>query len=251
MQVPRVIENSTLNNVLLDCDYTLKPGEGDGLVVKWYLNDIPKPVYQWIPGKRPQDLGRLKGKVNLDFKISEDPLKMHRAILLFRPTTELSGKYKCKVSTYLDEDEDHRDMIIFAPAKDFKIWHFKPEPNKVNVTCMASGVFPLPSLELFSGVKAPLQRAEIPDGARHIRELRYSYDMHLYNIYNDEDLEPDTVFECRLGIPGTEYQIRENSVYYPGLDVMPSISAEAVNSTSLRAIAVPVSTMLLFTLFLH
>ncbi|KAK2712351.1 hypothetical protein QYM36_011141 [Artemia franciscana] len=38
---------------------------------------------------------------------------MHRAILLFRPTTELSGKYKCKVSTYLDEDEDHRDMIIF------------------------------------------------------------------------------------------------------------------------------------------
>ena len=39
---------------------------------------------------------------------------MHRAILLFRPTTEPSGKYKCKVSTYLDEDEDHRDMIIFG-----------------------------------------------------------------------------------------------------------------------------------------
>ncbi|KAK2707536.1 hypothetical protein QYM36_015294, partial [Artemia franciscana] len=44
---------------------------------------------------------------------SSNPLKMHRAILLFRPTTELSGKYNCKVSTYLDEDEDHRDMIVF------------------------------------------------------------------------------------------------------------------------------------------
>jgi hypothetical protein len=43
---------------VLDCEYTLAPEEeGAGLVVKWFFNSQPAPVYQWIPGKKPQVKG--------------------------------------------------------------------------------------------------------------------------------------------------------------------------------------------------
>jgi len=77
--------------VTLDCDYTVEEEEKVGLVVKWTLNK--KPVYQWIPNQRPQDLGVLRGKLNLTYKADEDPYKMYRALKIMRPSVELTGKY--------------------------------------------------------------------------------------------------------------------------------------------------------------
>lgn len=46
------------NPVVLDCDYTLEESLEEGLVVKWFFNEKPTPIYQWIPNKRPQELGK-------------------------------------------------------------------------------------------------------------------------------------------------------------------------------------------------
>ena len=73
LKVPHVIQNGTLNSVILDCPYTLNENEKDSLVLKWYLNSHTVPIYQWIPPSPPQGLGSMRHKLNLDYKISNDP----------------------------------------------------------------------------------------------------------------------------------------------------------------------------------
>lgn len=55
--VPEEVRNGTSEAAILDCEYTLTPADlsaTSGLVVKWFFNSGPAPVYQWIPGQRPQ-----------------------------------------------------------------------------------------------------------------------------------------------------------------------------------------------------
>lgn len=112
LRVPEVVQNGSEPSVILDCDYTFE--NQNGLVVKWFFNNNPSPVYQWIPNKKPQDLGVLKGKLNLEYRASDDENKKHRALQIIRPTTELSGEYKCLVSTFDDEASEARKMIIYG-----------------------------------------------------------------------------------------------------------------------------------------
>jgi len=49
----------------MDCHYKIPPGEEDGLVVTWYHGKNPRPVYQWIPGSKPQVRWQILHKVNL------------------------------------------------------------------------------------------------------------------------------------------------------------------------------------------
>ena len=96
IRVPPAVENSSAP-VVLDCEYSLAAHEKQGLVVQWFFRDHPVPVYQWIPGKRPQDNGPLKGRLNLEYRASEDPYHRHRALEIVRPTIDLGGDYRCKV----------------------------------------------------------------------------------------------------------------------------------------------------------
>lgn len=54
--VPAEVHNGT-DHAILDCEYSLRPEEllpASGLVVKWFYNNSPAPVYQWIVGNKPQ-----------------------------------------------------------------------------------------------------------------------------------------------------------------------------------------------------
>ena len=50
--------------------------------------------------------------------------RQHRAIKIWRPTTELSGIYRCKVSSFVDEDFMQRKMIVYC-----KYFHLKITMN--------------------------------------------------------------------------------------------------------------------------
>lgn len=55
--VPEEVRNGTTEAAVLDCQYSLAPADlsvTSGLVVKWFFNNGPAPVYQWIPGQKPQ-----------------------------------------------------------------------------------------------------------------------------------------------------------------------------------------------------
>lgn len=95
----------------MDCHYSVRPDDSD-LVVKWFLNnDI---VYQWIPPQKPQSLGRLKNRVDLEYKASDDPKSIYRALKILNPTNDIAGEYKCFVSTFADEDFSMKNMIVFG-----------------------------------------------------------------------------------------------------------------------------------------
>ena len=51
---PDVAINGSSSMVVLDCDYDINDWDKSGLVVKWFYNDHPFPVYQWIPNNEPQ-----------------------------------------------------------------------------------------------------------------------------------------------------------------------------------------------------
>ncbi|KOB71539.1 Uncharacterized protein OBRU01_13950 [Operophtera brumata] len=104
------------DSVVLDCEYgASKPvGVKEGLVMKWFFNGSAGLVQQWIPPMRPQVIGLLKGKVELNFRISDEPLQAYRAIKILRPTTDLSGNYTCVVSTFMEEDRQTRPMLVYS-----------------------------------------------------------------------------------------------------------------------------------------
>ena len=71
LKVPQVIQNGTLNSVILDCPYTLEEKEKDSLVLKWYLNSHTVPIYQWIPPSHPQGLGKQTLLIPLAIRINQ------------------------------------------------------------------------------------------------------------------------------------------------------------------------------------
>ena len=117
LSVPSVVELGS-ENILLDCDFDYDEAEKVQLDIKWYFNSEPSPFYQWVPEKmsRPQIIGdKFRKHVDLDFVVHDrDSHKAHRALLLKKPTTELSGVYTCKVSTFISEDIRRKRMIVYC-----------------------------------------------------------------------------------------------------------------------------------------
>ncbi|KAF4525129.1 hypothetical protein B566_EDAN005071 [Ephemera danica] len=128
LKVPPLVLNGSGNAVTLDCEYSLEPREltGNSLVVKWFHNNVPAPVYQWIPPLPPQDLGVLRGRLDLSYGASTNKTNKN-GLRIINPTTELSGEYKCSISTFEAEDFMIKRMIVFVyrPAcgqrKDIKL----------------------------------------------------------------------------------------------------------------------------------
>ncbi|CAG7733551.1 unnamed protein product, partial [Allacma fusca] len=113
LQVPALVKNGTDEFIILDCDYNLSDTEKEGLVVKWFFNGSINPVYQWIPPKKPQGLGLFASRLDLTYKASEDPYKMYRALRILRPSVELTGDYKCRVSTFSSEAYKSAAMLVY------------------------------------------------------------------------------------------------------------------------------------------
>lgn len=115
-RVPGAVLNGT-DYVVLDCLYKVKPDETKGLVVTWYFNSSPSPAYQWIQGQPPRTIGPLRSRINLGYAApTDDELSKYRALYIIRPTIELSGDYKCVVSTYTDEDFMIKKMTVYGES---------------------------------------------------------------------------------------------------------------------------------------
>ncbi|KAF4530689.1 hypothetical protein B566_EDAN004928 [Ephemera danica] len=213
LRVPQVVRNNSGRPIVLDCEYSLTPEEeGSGLVVKWFFDSQPAPVYQWIFSQRPQDLGILRGRLNLDYRASNHAAMAHRALQITNPTTELSGDYKCSVSTFHDEDFMVKRMLIFAPEKRLEIWHSRgPREGLINVTCFAAGAFPEPSLSLHRDISGGGPALE--DVRTETRTRLGSYDVTTRVVIQEPE-EP-AVFHCELRIQDAQYEVRKTLLYYP------------------------------------
>ena len=116
MRVPRMIESGSEPHVILDCDYDLRETEGTQVDVKWFFRDDPQPFFQWLPGRPPQTIGDLfRDRLDLTYEVEgSDEFRKHRAIKILHPTTELSGMYRCKVSSFVYEDFMQKPMTVYG-----------------------------------------------------------------------------------------------------------------------------------------
>ena len=115
LSVPESIENGTKRFVILDCDYSYQKQDAQ-LVVKWFFNDDPFPIYQWIPEhNRRSTSPRFKDRIDINYSIPNgQPLTKYRAVKLLKPTTELSGKYTCEVSSLFSQDSKEKMMLVYG-----------------------------------------------------------------------------------------------------------------------------------------
>ena len=118
LTVPSMVELGS-ENILLDCDFEYNADERVQLDIKWYFNSEPSPFYTWVPEKmsRPQIIGeKFREHVDVDHVVhgNADSHMKHRALLLKKPTTELSGYYTCKVSSFVSEDIRRKQMIVYC-----------------------------------------------------------------------------------------------------------------------------------------
>jgi hypothetical protein len=114
--VPERVENGTRESIILDCVYSFDENKDKMLVVKWFLNDDPTPIYQWIVELGTRSVvQRLMGRIDTEYAIpGASKYTRYRAIRLLRPTTELSGKYTCNVQSIRGEQNKAKTMIIYG-----------------------------------------------------------------------------------------------------------------------------------------
>ncbi|XP_071052254.1 uncharacterized protein [Onthophagus taurus] len=206
--VPQIAKHG--DPVVLDCDFSLEAVGDDELVVKWYKNKTL--VYQWIPAinKRPQDLGVLKGKLNLAYAASDDTHSIHRALHILAPGPDLSGDYTCSVSTLKNEDQKTKSMLVLVTEKNLMLRRKLINEGYMEVTCKAEGVFPKPSIVLRSQERESI-KAEV-----NVRKKGELYDVTAIAIL--PSLQDPEVFSCELRIPEANYTKRQETVFFPGQD---------------------------------
>jgi len=217
LTVPSMVELGS-ENILLDCDFDYDPDERVQLDIKWYFNSEPSPFYTWVPEKmsRPQIIGeKFRSHVDVDHVVHGDSHMKHRALLLKKPTTELSGTYTCKVSTFVSEDIRRKTMIVYSPATSVTFQQERlPTGHQVNVSCSAKNIYPQPRIKLTWGLfEFDDSEAIVEESERTSTNSQTGYDIVVHRLVDHSDLPPETVFGCVLTIPGTTYEIREESIY--------------------------------------
>ena len=111
-------------SILMDCDYIYDPGDIK-LVVRWFHNDSPEAIYQWIPSSDNRYIGELlRPYFDLNFKASEDRFTKYRAMRLVATQQmgsstnglpmALSGKFTCVISSILSQDSRQGQLTIFS-----------------------------------------------------------------------------------------------------------------------------------------
>ncbi|XP_076325661.1 uncharacterized protein LOC143233365 isoform X2 [Tachypleus tridentatus] len=190
------------------------------LVVKWFLDKDPEPIYQWIPelGSRYFSY-RLQGRVNLDYSVSSSSeYTRYRAINIINPTTDLSGTYICNVLSRAGEDLQKKNMIIYAPPKEFDFKLSYEDEGELHLQCEAEGVFPDPQLKLYKTTSTEkLQDMTIDVVQTLSRDPYNGYNVKIMKSLKTNQLprnEP-TIFECVVTINGTKFMMARRLLHYP------------------------------------
>ena len=74
-------------------------------------------VYQWVPSmkKGPQVIGEMfKQSLDLGYVAHNDTYKRHRALRVAKADHRFSGTYQCKVSSFLDEDFQQKEVLVYS-----------------------------------------------------------------------------------------------------------------------------------------
>nr|XP_015930092.1 uncharacterized protein LOC107456674 [Parasteatoda tepidariorum] len=208
----------------MDCDYSYN--ENDlRLVVKWFFEDSLEPIYQWIPELKLKHTSEFfKNRLDLNYSVNTmDDYSRFRALKIYRPSTELTGKYTCLVTSLAGQDSREQVMTIYVPAHEFELKYSESLSDTVNVSCEVFGVFPFPLLKLYISSSSGSAPKIVPDveylTLKEPQEQPGSYNVLLQRTFKATEISSKsaTVFECKLELPGTNYAQSKRIAYYPGI----------------------------------
>jgi hypothetical protein len=241
MEVPSVVKAGS-GDIVLDCDFKYTEEEKNQLDIKWYFNNDPNPIFQWLPGRLPQIISdQFMQHLDIAYEVDDDIFTKHRALRIRNPQPEFSGNYRCKVSSFVDEDFDQKELLVYAPPSSIKFEEIRfSETDPLNVTCVAIGMYPLPTARIMWGHNSSLDEYESTSAVTIMRSDGL-VDVRLSTIIDTDQLAVQVTIGCEISLPGTDYSIQEHTIFYPPGKAGSRTSAEGASSrveASLLAVGV-------------
>ncbi|CRK87984.1 CLUMA_CG001770, isoform A [Clunio marinus] len=198
--------NLSAPEFLLDCDFDMEENES-GLVIKWLLNN--QAIYQWIPPRLPTALSLLKNRIRKNFTVSDDPMKKYRGLAVTKPMLNFSGNYTCSVQTFQSSDKKTSHLQIIVPESHFKLNYRTDFDSMVQIKCSAFNVYPEPKLSL------NINNVELKSDVKLVKDSRDGlFDVKVVAKYPKNSLKSETIINCQLTIPDTNYTKIQETVYY-------------------------------------
>lgn len=114
--IPRMVDASNTSELILDCEYVYDANDLM-LVVKWFHNNSPEPVYQWIPDRDVRYVGELlKWRIDWNYSVNpNDVFSKFRALRLRNNiTVDLNGNFSCIVSSLAGQDIRMGQMVVYS-----------------------------------------------------------------------------------------------------------------------------------------
>jgi len=209
---PEVVKSGA--ELRLDCDYDYMAEEEPQLDLKWYFNGSPIPVYQWVPSmkKGPQVIGEMfKQSLDLGYVAHNDTYKRHRALRVAEADHRFSGTYQCKVSSFLDEDFQQKEVLVYTPPSSIRILPAGPaeaDSAYLNVSCAVTGVHPTPLIDLSWTNNASSEHMERMDTVVRTQPSGL-LDVTVSSVLPRKVFTADLVIACEVTIPNTPHYTRE------------------------------------------
>jgi len=265
LSVPSLVKYGTMGEVFLDCDFDHSEEEEKQLEVKWYHNDEHSPFFQWLPGSNrpPQVIGDFfrdhldpsasasasasgQRDAEVDGQLGEGRgrpersaaavTKRNHTLRLFNIVPELSGSYKCKVSSFIDEDFKQMDMLVYSYPEEVEFeQRVAPAPSveEVEVECAVRGIYPQPKIAVTWSDRdgTSYSRFEPMSTSPNANDSSL-FDCALQFKLNHSSLPSETSFMCEVQLPETEMRTVKTAVYYPGARADDAPAAESSSSQS-------------------
>eukprot|EP00092_Neocalanus_flemingeri_P023663 GFUD01025665.1.p1 GENE.GFUD01025665.1~~GFUD01025665.1.p1 ORF type:complete len:340 (+),score=87.11 GFUD01025665.1:37-1020(+) len=189
-------------DLILDCDYSYLKPESDQLVLTWYFNGSPIPIYQWVPALDlgPQVIHQMfKDNLDLKYQAHNEELKKHAALRIVNPDQRFSGSYKCRVSTFLEEVSAQQDVLVYvAPAS------ITLTSTEGAVRCQVEAVYPLPTLVIVWTANSSVyssDNVEITTNPLNPALL----DASVAATVEQSDITPLDMMTCEVTLTGTDF----------------------------------------------
>ena len=240
LSVPSLVRYNMTSEVFLSCNFGHSHEEERQLEVKWYHNDEHSPFFQWLPGSDhpPQIIGdffqdHLDATAPIDQDMNTEveevgnndtesgEANQNHRLRLYNIVPELGGSYKCKVSSFIDEDFKQADMLVYSfPEKvEFK-QSGSSAAEEVELTCAVRGIYPQPKIAVTwsDGDGTSHSRFEPMLTAPNPNDSSL-FDCELNFKLNQSRLLSQTNFTCEVELPDTEKSMAVSALYPQKVDV--------------------------------
>ena len=209
--LPDVVEEGE-NPVILECPFSFNDDEKLSLELNWFFGSSPEPFFKVSPGNvnnKPEIFGEIwQQKIDLNFSLNkgDDDHQKFQAVKIVDPDVSMSGRYRCRVSSDLSDDEAEADMMIYSPLDEMRfIQRTSTLSSLVNISCSVTGIFPLPQVKLTFGDYTLLH------DQLEISVNNASYDVFITKMISREEMLTGRVFGCEASVPGTSYHVRQET----------------------------------------